>query len=248
MKIGPYLRRIQYYGPVQPTVGVLRELHRQHLLTVPFENLDIHEGRPIRLDPKLLFRKIVDEHRGGYCYELNGCFALLLKKIGFKVSMLSARVARESGGFTPEFDHMTLVVRLKERWLADVGFGDLFLEPKRLDSTSIQKEDGKLFRLTSKEGGKLLSRKDVSQSPWKAQYMFHMQPYKLVDFAARNKYQQTSPNSHFTQGRLISKIIRTGRVSLTDSKLIVTSDGRRVEQPVKTRAEFNRLLTKYFGH
>lgn len=246
MSIEPYLRRIEYSGPTQRNLGVLRKLHRQHLLTVPFENLDIHSGRPIRLDQELFFRKIVGERRGGYCYELNGCFAWLLNKIGFSVSMLSARVAGQSGRFSPEFDHMTLVVRLKERWLADVGFGDLFTEPKRLDSNHPQKENGRLFRFTSKDGAKLLSRKDESQSSWKSQYKFRMRPHKLSDFAARNRYQQTSPNSHFTQGRIISKLTPTGRVSLTDNKLVITIGKRRIERPVKNRAEFNRLLTKHF--
>jgi N-hydroxyarylamine O-acetyltransferase len=248
MEIEPYLKRIEYYGPTQPTVEVLRKVHRQHLLTVPFENLDIINGRPIRLDQKLFFRKIVDERRGGYCYELNGCFAWLLKQIGFSVSMLSARVAGNSGRFSPEFDHMTLVVRLRERWLADVGFGDLFIEPKKLDSSNPGKENGRLFQFTPKDGEKLLSRKDDAQGPWKPQYIFHMRPYKLADFAARNIYQQTSPNSHFTQGRIISKLTRNGRVSLTDSKLIITSGRERMERSVKSRAEFNRLLTKHFGY
>jgi N-hydroxyarylamine O-acetyltransferase len=248
MKIEPYLRRIEYYGPTRPTLAVLRKLHRQHLLTVPFENLDIHDSRPIQLDQKLLLRKIVGEHRGGYCYELNSCFAWLLKKIGFNVRMLSARVAGKSGRLSPEFDHMTLVVLLKERWLADVGFGDLFIEPKKLDSKNIQHENGRSFRLTTRYSAKLLSRKDNAKSSWKTQFLFHMRPHKLADFAARNRYQQTSPNSHFTQGRIISKLTQTGRVSLTDSKLVVTTGRRRAEQHVKTKAEFNRLLTKYFGY
>jgi len=89
-------------------------LHVRHLLSVPFENLDIHLGRPIILDQELFYNKIVRDRRGGYCYELNGCFAWLLRELGFGVSMLSARVAGKNGGFSPDFDHMTLLVRLKE--------------------------------------------------------------------------------------------------------------------------------------
>jgi N-hydroxyarylamine O-acetyltransferase len=248
MSTEPYLRRIDYHGPTQPTLAVLRKLHRQHLLTVPFENLDIHNGRLIRLDERLFFRKIVDDRRGGYCYELNGCFAWLLKKIGFKVSRLSARVSGKAGELSPEFDHMALLVRLKERWLVDVGFGDLFVEPKRVDLTSAQKENGRLFKFTPYDGAKLLSRKDDPDSSWKPQYVFHFQPHMLAEFAARNRYQQTSPNSHFTQGRIISKLTRSGRVSLTDSKLIITIGSRRTERSVKTKKEFDRLLKKHFGY
>src|SRR6267378_5799100 len=104
-----YLERIGYHGPTRPSVNVLRRLHRRHLVSLPFENLDIHLHRPIILNRAAFYHKIIKHRRGGFCYELNGSFAVLLKKLGFKVSMLSARVARRSGGFSPDFDHMTLL-------------------------------------------------------------------------------------------------------------------------------------------
>ncbi|HJZ46080.1 MAG TPA: arylamine N-acetyltransferase [Roseiflexaceae bacterium] len=110
MDVRAYLRRIGYNGTVAPTTATLRELHRAHLLAVPFENLDIHLGRPITLDQDALFDKVVTRRRGGFCYELNGLFAALLRAIGFQVTLLSAGVARAEGGFGPEFDHLTLLV------------------------------------------------------------------------------------------------------------------------------------------
>ena len=129
MDVEPYLRRIGYDGPRQPTSATLRGLHRQHLFTVPFENLDIPLKTPILLDHTLLYDKIVRRRRGGFCYELNGLFCLLLTALGFRVEMLSARVRRDDGGFGPEFDHMLLRVDLEEPWLVDVGFGDSFVDP-----------------------------------------------------------------------------------------------------------------------
>src|SRR5438874_538763 len=102
MDIEAYLNRIGYSGPRTPTLDTLRGLHRSHLLRVPFENLDIHSGRPIELDEERLFEKIVHHGRGGFCYELNGLFANLLREMGFPVSLLSAGVARDAGGFGPE--------------------------------------------------------------------------------------------------------------------------------------------------
>jgi N-hydroxyarylamine O-acetyltransferase len=124
-----YLERIGYRGPTRPSVEVLQRLHTRRLLSVLFENLDIHLDRPIVLSEVAFFDKINEHRRGGFRYELNGFFATLLEGLGFRVSMLSARVARKDGGFSPDFDHMTLLVRLKERWLADVGFRDLFTGP-----------------------------------------------------------------------------------------------------------------------
>src|SRR4051812_2868960 len=111
MDVQAYLRRINYRGELAPTAATLRELHRAHLLAVPFENLDIHLGRPILLDEQALFDKIVAHRRGGFCYELNGLFALLLRDLGFEVTLLAAGVARADGGFGPEFDHLTLLVQ-----------------------------------------------------------------------------------------------------------------------------------------
>src|SRR5204862_6646887 len=132
--IDKYLSRIAYAGPRDPTPQVLSALHERHLLSVPFENLDIHLGREIVPDERRIVDKVVAERRGGFCYELNGAFAALLRALGFEVDMLSARVPRADGTTSPEFDHMTLLVRAEgERWLADVGFGECFVHPLRLD-------------------------------------------------------------------------------------------------------------------
>src|SRR5947209_20199602 len=96
-----YLKRIVCRGSVRPSIDLLRRLHVRHLLSVPFDNLDIHLGRPIILDQELFYNKIDRDRRGGYCYELNGCFAWLPRELGFRVSMLSARVAGKNGGFSP---------------------------------------------------------------------------------------------------------------------------------------------------
>src|SRR5437763_9773497 len=124
MNVTAYLERINYHGPTAPTAETLGELHRAHMLAVPFENLDIHLGREIVLDDERLYAKIVERRRGGFCYELNGAFAALLRSLGFSVKKLAAGVARADGTFGPLFDHMALVVELEERWPASVGFGD----------------------------------------------------------------------------------------------------------------------------
>ena len=129
MDVKAYLERIDYRGPLAPTAETLRALHVSHLLAVPFENLSIHASEPIVLEDEALFAKIVGRKRGGFCYEDNGLFAALLRALGFEVSMLSAEVANAEGGFSPPFAHMTLLVTLECRWLADVGFGDSFVEP-----------------------------------------------------------------------------------------------------------------------
>src|SRR5580693_4132225 len=149
MNVPAYLARISYNGSLEPTAETLSRLHLAHLYAVPFENLDIHLGRKITCDESRFFHKIVGLRRGGFCYELNGAFASLLRELGFRVTLLSARVAHPDGSYGPEFDHLTLCVDLEEPWLADVGFGDCFLEPLRLESRAGQPQNGRVYRLTS---------------------------------------------------------------------------------------------------
>src|SRR5690348_5106627 len=118
METKAYLERIGYRGSTRPSANLLRKLHRRHLLSIPFENLDIHIQRPIILSEAAFYNKIIKHRRGGFCYELNGSFAALLTKLGFNVSMLSSRVERKGGSFGPDFDHMTLLVQLEHQWLA----------------------------------------------------------------------------------------------------------------------------------
>src|SRR3989441_12344722 len=111
MESKTYMERIGYRGPLRPSVEVLRKLHRRHMLSVPFENLDILLGRPIILSENAFYDKIIKHRRGGFCYELNGSFARLLKKLSFKVSMISASVVSRVEGFIQDFHCMTLLVQ-----------------------------------------------------------------------------------------------------------------------------------------
>src|SRR5271169_4298248 len=147
LNVPAYLDRIAYAGPLAPRLEVLRNLHRAHLLSVPFENLDIAAGRKIVCDENAFIDKIVERRRGGFCYELNGAFAALLRAIGFQVTLLSARVSREDGSDSPEFDHLALKVDLDEPWLTDVGFGDSFLDPLGLRSGAQHSHDGRKYRV-----------------------------------------------------------------------------------------------------
>jgi N-hydroxyarylamine O-acetyltransferase len=242
-----YLKRIGYRGPARPNVNVLRRLHMRHLLSIPFENLDIHLHKPIILNEAALYDKIIKHRRGGFCYELNGSFASLLKKLGFRVSMLSARVARKGGGFSPDFDHMTLLVQLKEPWLADVGFGDSFTEPKRLDISYPQADHGKDYHLARKDDWFLLSRRKKGSRFWEPQYKFSLTSRSLEDFIPRCRWQQTSPRSHFIKGRVCTRLTSNGRLTLTDTKFIVTRGNKKVERPLKNSEEFAKLLHRHFG-
>jgi len=247
-----YLTRIGYAGPLEPTVDTLRALHRAHLLAVLFENLDIHPPFhcEITLELERLEEKIVEAQRGGFCYELNGLFAALLETLGFNVTLLSAGVRRAEGGFGPAFDHLLLRVDVDgEAWLADVGFGDSFLEPIRLTDTMQHDVHGGTFRIDAEHearGDGLILRRLIHED-WEPQYRFRLAAYALEDFAEMCRFQQSSPDSVFTRSRVCSRFTPTGRVSLTDTRLIVTEGRVRAEYPVEGDDAFLAALADHFG-
>jgi N-hydroxyarylamine O-acetyltransferase len=242
-----YLERINYGGPLTPTADTLRRLQVAHLLTVPFENLSIHSKEPIVLEDSYLFEKIVARRRGGFCYELNGLFAWLLRALGYDVVMLSGAVADATEGFGPDFDHMTLMVTCNERWLADVGFGDSFREPLPLDERSVQIQGKCAYRIDhNKDYFVLLQRCEGEE--WKPQYRFTSRPFQYSDFAEMCLYHQTSTQSHFTRARVCSLATPSGRITLSEMRFIKTGiNGERQEQLLEDEAQYAMALRAHFG-
>jgi len=242
-----YLRRIQGSGPLEVDLSTLRRLHVAHLRSVPFENLSIHAGEPIALDLRSLFEKIVLRRRGGFCYELNGLFAALLRSIGFDVAMLSAGVMDKKGSFGPDFDHMLLAVALRQgTWLADVGFGDSFVEPLQLGVGAGQLQGSGLFRVDSAGNSLVVVRQDEDMA-WQPQYRFDLTPHELSEYAGMCRYHQTSPDSPFTQKRVCSIATADGRITLSDRRLIVTTPAGRLERELEDEAEYLEALQQHFG-
>ena len=216
------------------------------MFTVPFENLDISLGRAIVCDERRFLHKIVDLRRGGFCYELNGAFAVLLRELGFSVTLLSARVSREDGSASPEFDHMALRVDLEEPWLADVGFGDSFLEPLRLKPEIEQEQSSGRFRIVP-VGDVMIMQRVLPGEFWKSMYRFTLTPRHLSDFAPRCEFQQSSPESHFTRQRICTLPTQDGRITLSDLKLIRTIGERREERILASEDEWRATLAALFG-
>lgn len=254
-----YLRRIGYDGPLEPTLDTLRQLHYAHLLTVPFENLDVNLGVPIVLEQEHLFDKIVTRHRGGFCYELNGLFAALLREVGFQVSLLSARVPIEENRAGPEFDHLALRVDLDVSWLADVGFGESFIEPLPILQSAEQIQRDVFFCLDRyQDRWRVLRFAPPSQMrpvmgmgdmdwEWRMLYDFSTTPRQLSDFNAMCHHHQTSLESNFTRRRIVSRLTPTGRVTLTNVRLIISEGQLRREALLETTEEYDRVLDEHFG-
>ena len=245
MDIARYLERINYSGSYKADIDTLRALHRAHMQAVPFENLNIILKRPLDLGEEALYRKIVNARRGGFCYELNGLFATLLREIGFKIDLLSARVWTGEG-FSQDFDHLTLLVHLEEDWLADVGFGDCFIEPLRFVPDVEQTVPNSTYRLIA-DGANWMLQEKQDDGAWTPEYLFSTTPYKLKDFEAMCVWQQSSPDSYFTKRRICSRATDQGRVTLSEQKVIITNADQRQEIPLSDEAAVTAALKEHFG-
>ena len=226
-----------------PSAAALAALMGRHLTTVPFENLSIHLGERISLDEAALVDKIVGRRRGGFCYELNGAFALLLGHLGYDVTMLAARVYGDTGP-GPLFDHLTLRVDVDEApWLVDVGFGRFVAAPFRLDVRDDQHDLAGVVRVVETDEGDLDVR--LGDRP---ELRVEQRPRTLDDFAPTCWYQQTSPDSHFTQSLTCSRPTADhDRVTISDRLLITTVAGQRTETTLGSDVEVLAAYREHFG-
>ena len=254
MDVSAYLDRIGYVGSTAPTAATLTAVHTAHLLTVPFENLDIHLGREIVLDEDRVFAKVVHDRRGGFCYELNGLFGALLRQIGFGVTLASTRFPLPEGqiGYSQPFDHLTLLVTVAGSdhvWLADVAAGRFASsQPLQLapDIEQIDPHDGTPFRLT-RDGDDWRMWRRETDGEWIERYRVSPEPRHWAEFAGMCRYHQTSPDSPFPVAPMCSRLMPDGRVTIRDSRLIVTRHGTREEHALGDDAAVRAALRDHIG-
>lgn len=227
-------------------LNFLKKIHKAHLLNIPFENLDIHYHKKIMLDIQRIFQKVIREKRGGFCYELNGLMYHLLSNLGYECRLLSAKVNGKEG-WGQDFDHMIVLVELNnEKWLVDVGFGNLFVEPKKLVLNVPQLDYNYYYKFETDPDDNWILKKSRDNSTYNTIYMFDLKPHELIEFLPMCNFHQESEKSMFTQNKLITQLFRNGRITLTDRKLKLELNGEIDEKPIMNEDEFISKLEQYF--
>jgi N-hydroxyarylamine O-acetyltransferase len=246
LDLDAYLARISYAGDRNPTVPVLHALHRAHATHVPFENLDILLGRPIRLDLESLQAKLVRARRGGYCFEQNTLFAAVLERLGFRVICLAARVRLGAVGVGPR-THMLLQVDAEgSTWLADVGFGaGGLLQPIRLEQDHLARQDAGSYRLTEDAG--LWVLQSLQGEAWQDLYAFTREPHFAADFDMANYYTSTHPSSYFVQGLTVQLATPNARFLLRNWEFQVVRGKTVTSHVIADDEELLLVLSETFG-
>nr|MBI3614797.1 arylamine N-acetyltransferase [Nitrospirota bacterium] len=250
LDVAAYAARLAYRGKLDPSLDTLRGLHEAHALTVPFENLDVQMGRPISLDPSVLFKKIVHERRGGYCFELNGLFAVILETLGFTVHRLMARVLYGSATVRP-LSHEVLLVDVEgDRWIADVGFGgNGIIAPFPLRAGHEERQHQDHFCLIDRKdrNGRTFVLRFETRGTWHDLYEFTLEPYRPEDYILANYYHSHASDSLFVQHVICTKPTTEGRVTLLDRKLKIRTKGETQHSTVNLLDDFRTLLKVHFG-
>ncbi len=246
LDLDAYLRRIGHGGALDPTRATLDALHVAHLGAIPFENVDVYLGRPVRLDLDALEDKLVRSRRGGYCFEHNTLFAAVLRAIGFGVETLEARVRPPGATAILPRTHMVLRVTADgRRWLTDVGFGgDGPLLPVPFGGASARQPDGTYRIERGKDGVHVLQL--ARGSGWQDLYAFTTAPALPVDFEVANHYTSTHPRSRFVLTLTAQRSGVEQRLMLRDRTYTIRRGSKRVERAVAA-GEIPALLTGVFG-
>lgn len=241
-----YLNRINYSGSLEPNLNTLKRLQKLHLLNIPFENLDIHNNVSISLSIDKIFDKIVNQNRGGFCYELNGLFYELLIVLGFDAIRVSARVYDPNKGYGKEFDHFSIIVTINNtKYLTDVGFGEFTFEPLEIQLGIIQNDERGNYLIDNYEN-KYFRVNKVQKEQLTSEYIFSETARTFLEFEEMCIYHQTSPDSHFTRKRLITLPTENGRITISGNTLKIKEFDLMTEILLKNETEFKNELLKKF--
>ncbi|WP_437573981.1 arylamine N-acetyltransferase family protein [Sorangium sp. So ce887] len=224
LDLDAYLARIGYRGALAATREVLDALHTAHAYSIPFENLDILLGRPIRIDLASVQAKLVRARRGGYCFEQNTLFVAALRRIGFKVTTLIARVRFQRSELGPR-THMLSLVELPEGpFVADVGFGGAGLtQPIRLVEGESQAQAHDVAGL--RREGPLWVLESRAREPWQDLYAFTLEEHFPVDYELANHYTSSHPSSLFVSNVVAALSSPEARLTLRNRQLGVLRGG-----------------------
>jgi N-hydroxyarylamine O-acetyltransferase len=241
-----YFRRIDYTGDLDATRSTLEALHLAHATHIPFENLDILMGRPIRLDLESLQAKLVSAGRGGYCFEHNLLFAAVLEEIGFPVTRLAARVRYGTDRVLPRTHMLLLVTAGGGNWLADVGFGaGGLLTPVPFGTGEVSRQFLWSYRVVEKD--RLWALQTLRDGVWMDLYAFTLEPQEYVDYVMANHFTSTHPTSRFVQTLTAQMTRPEARTTLRNYELTIDT-GTRIEREVlAAQDDVIAALSRIFG-
>jgi len=241
-----YLKRIDYSDVIDVTDEVLTILHKKHVFQIPFENLDVYYKRTFNLDIGNIYHKVINNRRGGFCYELNLLFNWLLTDIGFSSRIIASRIFNEDGTVGPEFDHMSIYINTGREFLLDVGYGDLFVTPIEIKK-GIQFDGRNYFEIDKWTKNEYVISMSADGLSFSKKYTFRLDVVNTKDFETICSDKQTNPNSYFVKNVVCTKPTENGRVTIFNNKLVEKGGESKMEKAIQSDKDFTTSLKEKFG-
>jgi N-hydroxyarylamine O-acetyltransferase len=244
--LAAYFKRIGFAREPQADIATVREMMRCQLFSVPFENLDVQAGKVVSLVPEDIVSKVLYQQRGGYCYEVNGVFAMALEALGIPYQFVAARPM-----FYPvrrPKTHMAVVITLDgEQWLCDLGFGSYGIRaPMPLGLLDAEvRQDSDVFMLSKADNQEYLLKAWVN-GEWLNQYGFNLYPQEWIDFGPANYLNSTHPDAIFVQKLLVVLHTPIGRKILFGDSLKRVEHQNVIQQTVLPEQTIS-ILAEEFG-
>jgi len=245
--LNAYFERIGWSGSTSPNLETLAGLLRSHMSRIPFENLDVLLGRPIRLDLEALQRKLVLARRGGYCFEQTTLFAAVLEQLGFVLTRHTARVVTFVPRHASPRTHMFLTVLLPEgTFIADPGLGGFAprVAVPLVDGKRVQA--GQEVHWMARDAGLWVLRTQADDRVVDC-WVSSLEVDNLIDFELGNHYTATHPMSPFVNRLMMRALTPSGRVTVMNRDVTIRSGGRSHTTQLADRAALRSLLAEYFG-
>jgi N-hydroxyarylamine O-acetyltransferase len=244
-----YLRRLGFDGPPAPALETLQQLQLRHTGAFPFENLTTLSGEPVLIDLPSIEQKVLHNGRGGYCYELNYLYLILLQELGFDARGISGRVVmgQPEGAWTARTHRLSLVTLDGVRYITDVGFGGMVpTAPLLLDSPAEQFTPHEPYRIEKHEDGYTLHAKVGDE--WRAMYIFDLQRQEDIDYSVGNWYVSTHPESSFAKQLMVARTGEGWRRTLNNGSFAIHRIGHESERrQVDDVPQLSALLESEFG-
>ena len=244
--IDAYLGRIGVARPARADLDALAAIQWGHVTSIPFENLDILLGEPIRIDLPSVCAKLIDGRRGGYCFEHNTLLAAVLRELGYEVTTLAARVRWMATVPTPR-THMLLAVEAGGgRWLVDAGFGGTCpTAPIALAAGTEAQLHHDRYRLVEDGAGLMLQL--WMPDAWTDLYWFTLEPQFPIDYEVANHFTSTHPSSHFTKAPTVARTTDAGRITLRGNELARRRGGQIERSPITDPEQYLAVLAGELG-
>ena len=242
-----YAQRIGLSMPLAPDLETLDQIVQAHQRTVPFENLDPYDlDREPSLDMAALFEKVVQQRRGGYCFELNALLCAFLQQLGYEAWSVSCRILRGKD-YIPPMLHRAVLVRLDGQvYYCDVGYGG----PQPAGAVPLGGERticGERFCIEGRENPWWGLDRYTSGGKREQVIEFWLTPLPASYFVPYNFYSSRSPASLFAQKRILNLRTATGSPALTGTTLTEHRDGQVLVTEAGSREELAALIREKFG-